>query len=212
MPSAPGISVQLPRAPEGVGWTGSGAELEEAARAERVPPPVLGPRGQVHAPAPDEIGRQRPAPDAVAQVDEGRPTVRDHDGVVVAAEAGLYAGGDLQAEHAPEVHVAAPGEQRRVAVVGEGEDGVVFEEPVHAAGGGEDPADVPVRRPEPLSLGLEAVVVGYGVPLEEVHEVEGADLSLTSIAPMREAYSSFMPAERRRPPLALRPLSPVSRL
>jgi len=49
-------------------------------------------------------------------------------------------------------------------------------------------------------------------PLKKYTRLKGADLSLTSIAPMREAYSSFMPAERRRPPLALRPLSPVSRL
>ena len=58
----------------------------------------------------------------------------------------------FRSEDAAQVDVAAPGEQRRVAVVREGEDRVVLQQLLHAAGGVEDPADVPVGRPEPPPL------------------------------------------------------------
>ncbi len=97
-------------------------------------------------------------------------------------------------------------------VVREGQDRVVLEHPVDAAAGSKILADVPVRLRHPAALGLEPVVVGDGVALEEVDEVEGRRLLLTSIAPTLAAYSSLIPTDRRRPPLALRPLQPVSRL
>src|SRR5215207_297851 len=57
-------------------------------------------------------------------------------------------------------------------MIGERQDGVVFEHLLGPAAGLEDPGDVLVGGRKPATLGLQPVMVGYGVALEEVDEVK----------------------------------------
>jgi hypothetical protein len=59
-----------------------------------------------------------------------------------------------------------------VAVIRECEYGVVLEHTVDPAAGRKKPGHIIVGRGQPATLRLEAVVVGYGVALEEVDQVE----------------------------------------